>query len=47
MTVPLDDNAAFLWSIIVLGVALPLGLGVYAAFRARTARARLERLRED
>ena len=47
MIVPLDDNAAFLWTIIALGIALPLGLGVYAALRARTARARLERLRED
>ncbi|MEM7493806.1 MAG: hypothetical protein AAF296_10515 [Pseudomonadota bacterium] len=47
MTLPLDDNAVFLWTIIVLGIALPLGLSGYAAFRARIARARLERLRED
>ena len=46
MTFPLDDNAAFLWTIISMGIALPILLSVYAIIRASAAKARLERLRE-
>ncbi|WOR15002.1 hypothetical protein RYZ27_14595 [Hyphomonas sp. FCG-A18] len=46
MTMPMDDNAAFLWSIISMGVALPIVLGVYVTIRTRLNKARLERMRE-
>lgn len=43
-----DKNAAFIWAIVALGVALPVLLGVYASVRAGLAKRRLERLqRED
>lgn len=47
MDFPVDKNAAFLWSIIIMGVALPVLLSVYVTIRARLAKARLERMRED
>ncbi|MEM9053898.1 MAG: hypothetical protein AAGB16_01120 [Pseudomonadota bacterium] len=46
MTMPMDDNAAYLWSIIIMGVALPIILGVYVTIRTRLNKARLERMRE-
>ncbi|MEM1390991.1 MAG: hypothetical protein AAGG45_07900 [Pseudomonadota bacterium] len=47
MTIPLDDNATFLWTIILMGIAMPICLAGYAALRSHMARTRLERLRED
>lgn len=47
MTLPLDDNAAFLWSIIAMGLAVPALLSVYVLVRARLAKARLDRMREE
>ncbi|MEP1145199.1 MAG: hypothetical protein ABJH52_15875 [Henriciella sp.] len=40
-----DKNAPFIWTIVALGLAVPLLLTVYAVLRARFAKARLERLR--
>ncbi len=42
-----DKNAAFIWAIIALGIGLPILLAIYAGLRARLARRRLERLREE
>ena len=39
-----DKNAGYIWAIVMIGVVVPILLSVYAAFRARMARARLERL---
>jgi len=41
-----DKNAAFIWAIIGLGLALPILLATYAAVRERLAKRRLERMRE-
>ncbi|MCF6328249.1 MAG: hypothetical protein L3J02_00390 [Henriciella sp.] len=41
-----DKNAAFLWAITGLGLALPILLAIYAAVRERLAKRRLERMRE-
>ncbi len=41
-----DKNAAFIWTIIGLGLALPVFLAVYAAIRERLAKRRLERMRK-
>jgi len=40
-----DKNAAYLWAIIGLGLAVPLLLTVYAVLRSKLAKARLARLR--
>lgn len=40
-----DKNAGYIWTIVVIGVGVPILLSVYAAMRSRLARARLERLR--
>lgn len=42
-----DKNAAFIWAIFALGVALPILLALYAAIRARSAKKRLERLQNE
>lgn len=42
-----DDNAAYIWAIVAIGVAVPALLGLYAGARARLARRRLERLQAD
>lgn len=42
-----DDNAAFIWAIFAIGLAVPALLGLYAWLRERLARRRLERLRES
>lgn len=47
MELPVDKNAAFLWSIIIMGIAVPVLLGLYVTIRTRLAKARLERMRED
>lgn len=39
-----DKNAGYIWAIVMIGVVVPILLSVYAAMRARLARARLERL---
>ncbi len=41
-----DKNAAYLLTIIGLGLALPLLLTLYAVIKTRMAKKRLERLRE-
>ena len=41
-----DKNAAFIWAIIGLGLALPIVLAVYASVRERFAKKRLTRMRE-
>lgn len=46
MTMPIDDNAGFLWAIIIMGTALPALLGIYVSIRSRLAKARLDRMRE-
>jgi hypothetical protein len=40
-----DKNAAFIWAIILLGLAVPALLGVYSHVRLGLARRRLARLR--
>ncbi len=42
-----DDNAVFIWAIYLLGMAVPILLGVYAMVKARLARRRLERLQAE
>ena len=42
-----DDNAAFIWSIFVIGLAVPALLGLYAGLKARLAKQRLERLQSS
>lgn len=39
-----DKNAGFLWAIIILGLAIPAVLSVFAIVRVRLAKRRLERL---
>lgn len=41
-----DKNAGYIWAIVLIGVIVPLLLAVYAAARARMAKARLERFRQ-
>ncbi|MEL6829240.1 MAG: hypothetical protein AAFO63_03790 [Pseudomonadota bacterium] len=41
-----DKNAAYLWAIISLGLALPTLLIAYSHVRLALARRRLERLRK-
>lgn len=40
-----DKNAAYIWTIVLIGVIVPALLGVYATIRARQAKARLDRLK--
>ncbi|MEM1086653.1 MAG: hypothetical protein AAGH90_02920 [Pseudomonadota bacterium] len=47
MKVPLDDNAAFLFAIIGLGIVIPILLGTYALLKVSAAKSRLERMRKD
>lgn len=47
MDFPVDKNAAFLWSIIIMGIALPFLLGLYSIIRVRLAKSRLDRMREE
>lgn len=42
-----DKNAGYIWAIVIIGVGVPILLSVYAALRARMARARLERLQSQ
>jgi HAMP domain-containing protein len=42
-----DHNAAYIWTIYLIGLAMPAGLLVYALFRARMAKRRLERLQAE
>jgi len=42
-----DKNAAFIWTILALGIALPILLALYAAIRVRLAKKRLERLQNE
>ncbi|MEM7327872.1 MAG: hypothetical protein AAF437_03970 [Pseudomonadota bacterium] len=42
-----DKNAGYIWAIVIIGVGVPILLSLYAAMRARMARARLERLRAE
>lgn len=42
-----DKNAAYIWTIIALGVALPILLAVYASLRVSAAKRRLQRLQDD
>lgn len=41
------SNAAFIWAIYSIGLAVPAALFVYAALRARLAKRRLERLQAE
>lgn len=44
-----DKNAAYLWAIIGLGIAIPVLMTAYALMRAKLSKARLEKMqsRED
>lgn len=42
-----DKNAEFIWAIFALGVAIPLMMALFAGLRARLARQRLERLKQE
>lgn len=39
-----EDNAAYIWAIFSIGLAVPVLLGCYAGMKARFAKRRLERL---
>lgn len=39
-----EENAAFIWAIFAIGLAVPALLAVYAWLKARFAKRRLERL---
>ena len=41
-----DKNAAFLWAIILLGLAMPAVLALFASFREQAALKRLARLND-
>ncbi len=42
-----DKNAAYIWTIVAIGLIVPLALAVFAAARVYLAKKRLERLRGD
>ena len=42
-----DKNAGYIWAIVTIGVIVPILLSLYATLRARAARARLERLKNQ
>ena len=42
-----DKNAEYIWAIVLIGLIVPVLLGIYAAVRARIAKARLERLQSE
>jgi len=42
-----DKNAGYLWTIVAIGVIVPVLLSLYAGLRARAAKARLERLQNQ
>lgn len=42
-----DKNAGYIWAIVLIGLIVPVLLGIYAAVRARIAKARLERLQSE
>ena len=42
-----DHNAAYIWTIYVIGLAVPAALLVYAVLKARSAKRRLERLQAE
>ncbi|MEQ8557654.1 MAG: hypothetical protein RIB03_04995 [Henriciella sp.] len=39
-----EDNAAYIWAIVIIGLTVPALLGLYAGLKARFAKRRLERL---
>lgn len=41
-----DKNAAYLWTIIGLGVGIPVLLTLYALLRAKLSKAKLQRLQK-
>jgi len=41
-----DKNAAYLWTIIGLGIAVPVLLSAYALLRAKLSKDRLKRLQD-
>lgn len=42
-----DKNAAYIWTIVVIGLIVPLALAAFASARVHLAKKRLERLRPD
>lgn len=42
-----DDNAAFIWAIYAIGLAVPALLLAYAGLRSRRAKQTLERLQAE
>ncbi len=42
-----DKNAAFLWTLIALGLAVPFLLTAFAVIRVKLAKARLQRLQDQ
>ena len=42
-----DHNAAYIWTIYLIGLAVPAGLLAYAVLKARMAKKRLERLQAE
>ena len=42
-----DKNASFLWAIIILGLAVPAALVLYASFREHATLKRLQRLSDQ
>lgn len=42
-----EQNAGFIWAIYAIGAVVPIGLFVYALFRARIAKRRLDRLQAE
>ena len=42
-----DKNAGYIWAVVVIGLVVPIMMGIYATARARAAKARLERLQAE
>lgn len=40
-----DKNAAYIWTIVLIGLIVPALLSLYAVVRTRQAKARLDRLK--
>lgn len=42
-----DKNAAFIWAIFAIGVAVPVVLALFASVRVSLSKQRLDRLKQE
>ena len=41
------DDAAYVWSVTLFGLAIPILMGVYSVLKVHLSKARLDRLKQE